>query len=496
MSNCWKSHATAPISFTGQEQTHEDIQEMCAKMQGVNPNAHSSDLEIEAKARQDVIKSEIEGSTNSMSDSDTLSIPDEMKEADNDYIQVKLEGKMDTEETCRDYSMIGESGIETGRKTRTRTLGSKMVSKPHVSGVTETQIKAKKRKATKIKVKINNKKDDTALNTGVPLITDTAFNTGVPLITDTALNTGVPLITDQSTNLLHAPIKPTQSVTALETGMVGSQMLRLGIRCENCETIFSNKMEFQNHLTSGKCIWVCTLCQKVYASSYRTFDKDYIYSIFNEKLDQHKKECDQTCKLCGQSFGERANLLRHIKHRHSNDKKFACDVCFFTFKSENSLHLHKITKHTDTSGIYRCPFCPKVYYLIKSLSDHLDFSHGCQKKHERYCSICGKKCNSMTIKNHEETHRPKDLSCDQCPAMFNTQQGLRDHQRRHRKDYSHFCELCAKGFYTVSALDNHRRMHTGEKPYSCSLCEYSCSIKGNLAKHMKVHGKQTIGHQE
>ena len=90
----------------------------------------------------------------------------------------------------------------------------------------------------------------------------------------------------------------------------------------------------------------------------------------------------------------------------------------------------------------------------------------------------------------------KDISCDQCPAMFNTQQGLKDHQRRHRKDYSHFCELCAKGFYTVSALDNHRRMHTGEKPYSCSLCEYSCSIKGNLAKHMKVHGKQTSGLQQ
>ena len=79
--------------------------------------------------------------------------------------------------------------------------------------------------------------------------------------------------------------------------------------------------------------------------------------------------------------------------------------------------------------------------------------------------------------------------CDKCPAVFNSKINLREHQRRHNKDYSHYCDVCAKGFYTITNLEMHRRIHTGEKPYSCLLCDYTCNAKPNLDKHIKIHGK-------
>ena len=62
---------------------------MCAKMQDVNSNAHSSDIQFEANAHQDITENDVAGSINYISDLDTLS--DEMIVTDNDYIQVKQE---------------------------------------------------------------------------------------------------------------------------------------------------------------------------------------------------------------------------------------------------------------------------------------------------------------------------------------------------------------------------------------------------------------------
>ena len=434
---------------------------MCAKMQDVNSNAHSSDIQFEANAHQDITENDVAGSINYISDLDTLS--DEMIVTDNDYIQVKQERETENDETGQDDSLIGETTIETRQNSMTGTFSSNIVSKPHASLAS----------ATDIGTQINHK------------------------IEHSVLNRAAPLMTDQNTYLLQPSTNPAQSLPALGTGIVGSPMLRLGIGCQNCEAIFTNKMEFENHLSNKKCIWVCKLCKKVFVSSYRTVDKDHIYSIFNEKLGKHKNDCDQTCKLCGRSFRESAQYRLHMKRRHSKDKQFACDVCFFDFKSEGAMHSHKMNKHSVDSDVYPCPMCPREYSTLQPLKDHFRSTHLRRKKIEVCCTICGKKCESgRNIKEHEETHKVKDIPCDQCPAMFNTQRLLKTHQRRHKKDYSHFCEVCAKAFYSLTKLKEHHRSHTGEKPYSCPKCDYWCSSSGNFRKHMKIHDNPSSGHQQ
>ena len=295
-----------------------------------------------------------------------------------------------------------------------------------------------------------------------------------------------PSMTEQNDSISSQTLNPTDPVPSAS----GSGTAEMGIHCECCETIFSNKINFDNHVLNGKCQWVCKFCKKVFVySNYKASNKDYLYSIFKEKLKQHKKECDCTCKLCGRSFNLSLKVERHMKLCHSKDKEFVCDVCFITFKTETNLYAHKVNKHTGESGIYRCPLCPNEYTVLASVTDHLKYKHLGMKRHERSCSVCGKLCNNTNIKRHEDSHKVKTIKCDQCPAVFNSKINLREHQRRHNKDYSHYCDVCAKGFYTITNLEMHRRIHTGEKPYSCPLCDYTCNAKPNLDKHIKIHGK-------
>ena len=299
-----------------------------------------------------------------------------------------------------------------------------------------------------------------------------------------------PKLAEQNTlvmNLTAQPVQPVTSSTCSET-------TKIGVYCEICETMFSNQSNFKNH--EEKCRWVCKLCKKAFVFyHYKANNRVYLYSVFKEKVDKHKKECDRTCKLCGRSFVELHNLARHMKTRHSTERQHSCDVCFFTFDTESSLYKHKVTTHTGENGIYRCPLCSNEYPLLQDILAHLRHVHLAKKKYATACSLCGKMCTGVAIKRHERSHRIRDIKCDQCPAVFKSRIQLKDHQRRHNKDYSHICDICGKGFLSIATLQTHLRIHTGEKPYSCSLCEYTCNVKGNLEKHMDMHYKPLRGNQ-
>ena len=297
-----------------------------------------------------------------------------------------------------------------------------------------------------------------------------------------------PKLAKQSRFVLTLTAQPVQPVTSSSS----NEATKLGVYCATCEIMFSNQTSFKNH--EEKCRWVCKLCEKEFAfNHHNSKDRERLYLNFKKKLDQHKKECDRTCKLCGLVSRDPNLHSRHMKTRHSIDKKYSCDICFYTFDSESYVYNHKITNHTGKNGIYRCPLCSNEYIWLHDIQTHFRKEHPPKEKKEIACSLCGKLCTTAAIKRHEESHKVKDVKCDQCPAMFRNQHYLRLHQRRHAKDYSHYCDICAKGFYTSAGLQTHRRVHTGEKPYSCSLCEYSCNVKGNLDKHMKIHNKPSSG---
>ena len=476
--------------LSGQEQTGEDLREMCNKMSGNNHETDAFDLNNTQKTKgsrlisaansqfeADILPSGENDETdnhqfitlkqeicsnideNSLNDAKIGDVANSQFEADvlpsgekeetdeYKYITVKQEIESDNDESNLNDAKMGE--FETATGDHNEPQASSSVGSNHERATVDT---------TYIRDKLDKPTDFPRL---------TVFR-------DAHNIAGQSQLSSETANLTH----PVPSVA-------GGTLISMGIFCDWCETIFTNQINYQSHLSNDKCQWVCKFCKKVFLYS------TYNFSAHKEKVLQHKKECDHTCKLCGQSFEERNKLWRHWKLRHSNDREFVCDVCSISFKTQTKLISHKVDKHTGESGIYRCPMCPNEYTVLGGLRDHLKYKHQGMQREEKPCSVCGKMCNSSTIKKHEETHKVKDIKCDQCPAVFNSEKQLKLHKRRHEKEYSHYCDICAKGFYSMASVETHRRIHTGERPFSCSLCAYSCNVKGNLDKHMKTHNKDS-----
>ncbi|XP_046398950.1 uncharacterized protein LOC124165546 [Ischnura elegans] len=142
------------------------------------------------------------------------------------------------------------------------------------------------------------------------------------------------------------------------------------------------------------------------------------------------------------------------------------------------------------------------------------------------CQICKYKSNRYwCVERHMKKHFPRDrpYSCSKCGLSFLTMDNLKQHLKRHKK--RRWCcniKNCSQAFSTKHELLAHiSGPHVDEKSFKCHLCDYSgknlpalirhkkvheiqptekcetCSQvfkKGNLRRHMKIHGKNDLYH--
>ena len=255
---------------------------------------------------------------------------------------------------------------------------------------------------------------------------------------------------------------------------------KVNIYCKDCEHVFKYQKNYDKHLAEGKCRHVCEYCGKVFLNGLTGNYK--IHLKYHLKLKNHE------CHICGKKYIEYRKLKEHYR-KHSGEKPYMCDECGQTFSGFGSLYAHKKNKHVGIREKYSCSQCPKVFKGYSGLLFHIKYYHTSPSEKPYSCAKCEKTFKTPDIlKRHETVHREtKDFKCDQCDAAFKRIQGLTEHKKRHTKEYTYFCSHCGKGFYTRQATVVHERVHTGEKPYSCSICNYTCSLNGNLKKHMKTH---------
>ncbi|KAL3287083.1 hypothetical protein HHI36_001567 [Cryptolaemus montrouzieri] len=237
------------------------------------------------------------------------------------------------------------------------------------------------------------------------------------------------------------------------------------IRCQNCETNFPTKYQYQRHQ-----------CE---------FNAEKVVLKPNADLKDINKgmRIKYDCNTCGKQFVSKNNLERH-QACHDNSKDNICEHCNKQFVSENRLRIHKenhCKKVGDISKFYRsdvavwkCKKCHEVFSSLGTASTHIE---SCKEfvfmydpkddsspsnsvkflKQELNTGSFIDDTNSKTLENGniEKILTEILLQCEFCNRTYADKGLLLFHQRKHSTDKNYECVSCNSIFESYAMAAQH-----------------------------------------
>ncbi|XP_055334115.1 uncharacterized protein LOC129585459 [Paramacrobiotus metropolitanus] len=186
------------------------------------------------------------------------------------------------------------------------------------------------------------------------------------------------------------------------------------------------------------------------------------------------------CSLCGKSFIDVQDLIKHVKG-HSRSEK--CPVCgkwfawleahIRSFHPEHPIQTGKLCQRAKSQKSSSTKQKPKMSSTKQKFSD---YAYRCPEGHEQYESQNG-------LQTHMQSHRPEftrttgytKLTCTECGLRFATQELCRLHQMNHQtRDDSaasqqRACPACPRTFDECRQLAQHVDTH-GTPTKLCPVC--------------------------
>ncbi|XP_050360137.1 zinc finger protein OZF-like isoform X2 [Nymphalis io] len=320
--------------------------------------------------------------------------------------------------------------------------------------------------------------------------------------------------------------------------------LKLPFKCEFCITGFDHELTLKNHMEKRHCKKSdgieCKICFSIlgtktsYDEHYKRHFRRYecvecgrrnnnVYTVLKHYNESHGRiKTKFSCKLCDFST-ESHRVYRYHRDKHRT-KKVECELCGNSFVNNAGLKIHMFTVHRQSSRVYSCDKCGKVYRAKSGLAAHA-------AKHSpaapAYCADCGTHFQThLGLKyhlKHHSRHSDKRFACNECDAKFIVKRSLQDHidwmhlnntehacnkctkvfinsasLKKHR-EFVHekkrpprnkICDHCGRGFTSLSILRSHIRTHTGERPLQCAQCPATFAHSAALYTHNKLlHAK-------
>lgn len=255
------------------------------------------------------------------------------------------------------------------------------------------------------------------------------------------------------------------------------------MKCEYCDYSTRSKIrllehEGKNHTDSKP--FKCGHEGCLYASNVHT---DYQKHI----SQAHTLDKPYQCTQCDYKTRWRRNLSNHAKLRHSDIRKFTCNICNRAFKRKTDLKHHMIW-HSDDKPL-QCDICGfrcKTNWEIKSHR----LSHTNIRNYPCTFPGCTQACKTKSdLTKHMVRHKTvKDFKCELCPNSYKCRASLRKHiQYQHTENRNFPCETCGKAFKVKSALKKHEIIHSDARPFYCEICGSGHTTKNNMETHKLTH---------
>ncbi|KAJ8925249.1 hypothetical protein NQ315_009077 [Exocentrus adspersus] len=242
------------------------------------------------------------------------------------------------------------------------------------------------------------------------------------------------------------------------------------IRCQNCETNFPTKYQYQRHQ-----------CE---------FNAERVVL----KADADIKDVDKgvrvkyICSVCDKQFVSKNNLDRH-QASHENTQDNICEHCNKQFVSENRLRIHKenhCKKSGDISKFYRsdvtvwkCKKCHEVFsstitanYHVALCTDIVEFDAETEENKEI------NRVHQEEIKNIASLIADSDSSKESSSASVDDK-----NIEKILTEILLQCEFCNRTYAEKNLLLMHQRKHTTTKNYECVNCNQVFDSYAIAAQH-------------
>ena len=212
--------------------------------------------------------------------------------------------------------------------------------------------------------------------------------------------------------------------------------------------------------------------------------------VKNEEIQVPKNRKCKFCKIDGfDNEGLKAHLFKeHNFERKSNKEVKNCFLCLIAVSSKGLLREHLKEKHY--SGDKKCcPYCDyKSLQSWQSLKYHIDYHHSDMREKKYFCDTCNQGFifeDSVII--HKDTKHVKHV-CYICGLEYTSASGLKEHMIIEHKIGSEMknwiCDICAHSAPTKKSLQIHTaRKHAVDKHKKCPYCDYH----SNAMHQMHVH---------
>ena len=200
------------------------------------------------------------------------------------------------------------------------------------------------------------------------------------------------------------------------------------------------------------------------------------------------------CQYCESSFGTSSELLRHVRYRHTHEKRHRCTQCDYASVELSKLQRH-MRSHTGEKP-YQCPNCTYAAADRFKLKRHFRIHTG-EKPYE--CDICHSRfTQSNSLKEHKLIHgsnKPMQ-QCNLCSYTSPSSRLMQMHMLTHNDEKPHQCDQCEQRFRQKQLLRRHQNMYHNphyERPtpvvegHACSYCPKVFRHPGNLVRHLALH---------
>ncbi|CAL8111132.1 unnamed protein product [Orchesella dallaii] len=223
--------------------------------------------------------------------------------------------------------------------------------------------------------------------------------------------------------------------------------------CSFCQEEFLDPYLREVHMRmehKSKDIYICCYCGK----------KCYFLVSLIEHINTHDRtqKTDHNCSDCNEYFRNENKLAQHRVKVHGAPK-VSCEICGNEYVTPNGLSMH-MKEHSKEA--YHCKICDKYYGAKSRYDDHMRSLHSDERKFA--CELCGFTCKtSGVLSRHRLTHT-KPFVCNVCDRSFARRFTLNSHMNMHTGS-TFVCHICGYEFHNRKSCTAHvKKYHTGDNP--------------------------------